>query len=40
VADAVTKLGELAAQGVRTIVDPTVIGLGRYIGGDRNVRTS
>jgi phosphotriesterase-related protein len=31
VADAVAKLGALAAQGVRTIADPTVIGLGRYI---------
>ncbi len=31
VADAVEKLTALAAQGVRTIVDPTVIGLGRYI---------
>jgi phosphotriesterase-related protein len=31
VADAVSKLSELAASGVRTIVDPTVIGLGRYI---------
>jgi phosphotriesterase-related protein len=31
VRDAVHKLGELAAQGVRTIVDPTVVGLGRYI---------
>ena len=31
VADAVTKLSALAAQGVRTIADPTVIGLGRYI---------
>jgi phosphotriesterase-related protein len=31
IADAVIKLKELAAQGVRTIVDPTVIGLGRYI---------
>ena len=31
VADAVAKLSELAASGVRTIVDPTVIGLGRYI---------
>ncbi|NJC72650.1 phosphotriesterase [Planosporangium thailandense] len=31
VADAVAKLSELAGQGVRTIVDPTVIGLGRYI---------
>ena len=31
VADAVDKLRALAASGVRTIVDPTVIGLGRYI---------
>jgi phosphotriesterase-related protein len=31
VQDAVQKLSELAAQGVRTIVDPTVVGLGRYI---------
>jgi phosphotriesterase-related protein len=31
VADAVEKLRALAAQGVRTIVDPTVLGLGRYI---------
>jgi phosphotriesterase-related protein len=31
VADAVTKLSALAASGVRTIVDPTVIGLGRYL---------
>ncbi len=31
VADAVEKLGALSASGVRTIVDPTVIGLGRYI---------
>lgn len=31
VADAVAKLRELHAAGVRTIVDPTVIGLGRYI---------
>jgi phosphotriesterase-related protein len=31
VADAVTQLTALAASGVRTIVDPTVIGLGRYI---------
>jgi phosphotriesterase-related protein len=31
VADAVGKLKALAAQGIRTIVDPTVIGLGRYI---------
>jgi phosphotriesterase-related protein len=31
VADAVTRLRALAAIGVRTIIDPTVIGLGRYI---------
>jgi phosphotriesterase-related protein len=31
VADAVRRLNELAGRGVRTIVDPTVIGLGRYI---------
>ena len=31
VADAIAKLSALATQGVRTIVDPTVIGLGRYI---------
>ncbi len=31
VADAVTRLTALADQGVQTIVDPTVIGLGRYI---------
>lgn len=31
VADAVAKLRALAATGVRTIVDPTVVGLGRYI---------
>ena len=31
IADAVAKLQELAATGVTTIVDPTVIGLGRYI---------
>jgi phosphotriesterase-related protein len=31
VADAVGKLRRLAALGVRTIVDPTVVGLGRYI---------
>lgn len=31
VSDAVSKLKALAAQGVSTIVDPTVIGLGRYI---------
>jgi phosphotriesterase-related protein len=29
--DAVSQLTALAAQGVRTIVDPTVIGLGRFI---------
>ncbi len=31
VADAVEKLRALVARGVRTIVDPTVVGLGRYI---------
>jgi phosphotriesterase-related protein len=31
VADAVEKLRALAAQGVRSIADPTVVGLGRYI---------
>jgi phosphotriesterase-related protein len=31
VADAVAKLGKLKAAGVDTIVDPTVVGLGRYI---------
>jgi phosphotriesterase-related protein len=31
VADAVGKLKALAAQGIRTIADPTVVGLGRYI---------
>jgi phosphotriesterase-related protein len=31
IADAVAKLTALAATGVRTIVDPTVVGLGRYI---------
>lgn len=31
VADAIQKLTALADQGVRTFVDPTVIGLGRYI---------
>lgn len=31
VTDAVRKLSALAEQGVRTIVDPTVVGLGRYI---------
>jgi len=35
--DAVTKLSALAASGVRTIVDPTVIGLGRYIPRIRDV---
>jgi phosphotriesterase-related protein len=31
VADAIAKLNDLHSHGVRTIVDPTVIGLGRYI---------
>lgn len=31
VADAIAKLTELKGRGVQTIVDPTVIGLGRYI---------
>ena len=31
IADAAAKLTALAAQGVRTIVDPTVVGLGRYL---------
>jgi phosphotriesterase-related protein len=31
VADAVAKLNELKGRGIDTIVDPTVIGLGRYI---------
>lgn len=31
VADAVAKLKAAAAQGTRTFVDPTVVGLGRYI---------
>lgn len=31
VADAVERLRELATRGVRTIVDPTVVGLGRYV---------
>jgi phosphotriesterase-related protein len=31
VADAVTRLRALAEQGVRTVVDPTVIDLGRYV---------
>lgn len=31
VADAIAKLQRLRAGGIRTIVDPTVIGLGRYI---------
>jgi phosphotriesterase-related protein len=35
--DAVGKLTALAAQGVRTIVDPTVVGLGRYIPRIRRV---
>jgi phosphotriesterase-related protein len=37
VADAVEKLTALAAQGVRTIVDPTVVGLGRYLPRIRRV---
>lgn len=31
VADAVAKLKECASRGIRTIVDPTVLGLGRYV---------
>src|SRR6478672_10201184 len=31
IADAITRLNELKAKGVDTIVDLTVIGLGRYI---------
>jgi phosphotriesterase-related protein len=31
IADAVSKLKAVAAQGIATIVDPTVVGLGRYI---------
>lgn len=31
IGDAVAKLRALAAQGVRTVVDPTVVGLGRFI---------
>lgn len=31
VTDAITRLRSVAAQGVRTFVDPTVMGLGRYI---------
>jgi phosphotriesterase-related protein len=31
VADAIEKLRRLAALGIKTIVDPTVVGLGRYI---------
>src|SRR3546814_3367009 len=31
VADAVAKLTEVKSRGISTIVDPTVIGLGRYI---------
>ena len=30
-ADAVAKLTELTTRGITTIVDPTVIGLGRYL---------
>ena len=37
VADAVAKLKALAAQGIRTVADPTVIGLGRYIPRIRQV---
>lgn len=37
IADAVQKLKALAAQGVKTIVDPTVVGLGRYIPRIRRV---
>lgn len=37
VADDVDKLRALAAQGVRTIVDPTVVGLGRYVPRVRRV---
>lgn len=29
--DAITKLNELVSRGITTVVDPTVIGLGRYI---------
>ena len=35
VADAVTRLNELKSRGVDTIVDLTVIGLGRYIPAHR-----
>ena len=31
IADAVAKLTALSESGVRTIIDPTVVGLGRYI---------
>ena len=31
VADAVSRLQSLHALGIRTIVDPTVVGLGRYV---------
>ncbi|MET0160794.1 MAG: phosphotriesterase-related protein [Acidimicrobiales bacterium] len=31
IADAVSKLNDLASRGIRSIVDPTVIGLGRYL---------
>ncbi|GAA2402273.1 phosphotriesterase-related protein [Streptomyces glaucosporus] len=37
VADAAERLRALAASGVRTIVDPTVVGLGRYIPRIRRV---
>jgi phosphotriesterase-related protein len=37
ITNAVGKLGALAAQGVKTIVDPTVVGLGRYIPRIRRV---
>jgi phosphotriesterase-related protein len=37
VADAAGRLRALAAQGIRTIVDPTVVGLGRYIPRIRRV---
>lgn len=37
VADAVAKLTALADQGVRTIVDPTVLGLGRDLGRIRRI---
>ena len=43
IADAVTRLNELKSRGVDTIVDLTVIGLGRYIpasNGSRSRRNS